>query len=267
MKTFKNWVVSEGLDIFGFESRSKQNVQKADAYDGPITPIDAEILIETMMKETLHGQQPFSKYADQIQWGRNPGAVRMVISPLGSFKSIIRKMQLDLEGSEVWVCKSIVPYKDLMKANVKIDESFALELFKKIEEINRQEIESPNKEYKGMKNLVLSLANHCLNKDIKPEIFIFCGVREIKKDENYLIEFECRGHGVEAPGRGRIEKFLIDMSYNPSTGMIKSFGQDVQSPTKGHKWYPQPSEWEEHFSPNQSQKEIIQAIGAAFSTY
>jgi hypothetical protein len=100
-----------------------------------------------------------------------------------------------------------------------------------------------------------------------PEIFIFSGVKEIKKDENYLIEFDLRGQGVEAPGSARVERFVIDMSYNPKTGMIKSFGHDIQSPTRGHVWYPQPSEWEELFSNGQDAKEIVETIGAALSTY
>ncbi len=266
MGTFKEWLINEKSDIFGFEKpRGKQTPE--DSYDGPIIPIKPEILIETMMKETLRGQEPFSAFADQIQWGRTTGAMRMVISPLGSFKSIIRKMQLDLEGKETWVCKSIIPYKDLMHANKKFDENFAMDLFEKIEQIGSLQIDTPQAEYKGLRNLTVSLASRCRRKDIMPEIFIFSGVKEIKKDENYLIEFDLRGQGVEAPGSARVERFVIDMSYNPKTGMIKSFGHDIQSPTRGHVWYPQPSEWEELFSNGQDAKEIVETIGAALSTY
>lgn len=267
MRTFTEWLLSEKADIFGFEKPRGQKQSEEDSYDGPIIPIKPEILIETMMKETLRGQEPFSEYADQIQWGRNPGALRMVISPLGSFKSIIRKLQLDLEGRETWVCRSIIPYKDLMRANKRFDENFAMDLFEKIEQIGEQEMEVPKPDYKGLRNLTVSLASHCRRKDIIPEIFIFKGVKEMKKDENYLVEFEVRGQGVEAPGSARVERFVIDMSYNPKTGMIKSFGHDIQSPTRGHVWYPQPSEWEELFSSGQDSKEIINAIGAALSTY
>lgn len=266
MKTFIEWIIEEKTDIFGFEKTVKAKAPAA-VYDGPILPINAEVLIETMVKEELHGRPAFSEYGDQVQWGKTPGAVRMVISPLGSFKSIIRKMQIDLEGKEVWSCKLVVPYKDLMRSNIRIDESFAMDLFKKIEKVDKEQIEAPDANYKGLRSLCVSLANHCCRKDIIPEIFIFTGVKEMKKDENYLIEFECRGQGVETPGSGRIERFVIDMSYNPKTGMIRSFGHDIQSPTKGHVWYPQPSEWDEYFSPNQSSKEIIGNIGAALSTY
>lgn len=259
-------MLKEGADIFGFERPAAAKDQSPE-YDGPIMPMKPEVLIETMLREKLNGQEAFSTYDDQIQWGRTPGAIRMVISPLGSFKSIVRKMQLDMEGKEVWVCKGIMPYKDITHANATFDETFAMDLFGKIEEINKQDIEAPSNEYKGLRNLTINLAQHCRRKDIMPEVFIFMGVKEMKKDENYLIEYECRGQGVEAPGSARIERFVIDMSYSPKTGMIKSFGHDIQSPTRGHVWYPQPSEWEEYFSTGQSQKEIINAIGAALSTY
>jgi hypothetical protein len=57
------------------------------------------------------------------------------------------------------------------------------------------------------------------------------------------------------------------MSYNPKSGMIRSFGNDIQSPAKGHRWYPQPSEWDEYFSSGQSESEISECIAAALSTY
>jgi hypothetical protein len=61
--------------------------------------------------------------------------------------------------------------------------------------------------------------------------------------------------------------FEINMSYNPKTGLVRSFGHDVQSPMKGHVWYPQPSEWDEYFSPAQDVSEIVDSICGALSTY
>lgn len=266
MLTFKKWLLKEDADIFGFEkTRKKVNAESLD--DNPILPINCEVVIETMMREKINGEAPFSAYADQIQWGRNPGAVRMVISPLGSFKSIFRKLHLDLEGREVWVCKNILPYKDIANSNFQFDENFAMGLFEKIEEIADQEINAPSHDYNKLENLTIKIARQSSRLDIKPELFIYRGITQIKKNENYLIEFECRGQGVETPGSGRLERFVIDMSYSPKTGMIRSFGHDIQSPTKGHVWYPQPSEWDEYFSSSQPEKEIIDAITAVLSTY
>lgn len=263
MKTFKQWLLNE--DIFGFEKRRpKENVVLDQS---PILPINTQIIIETLIESEVSGKEAFSDYPDQIQWGKNPGAIQMVISPLGSFKSIIRRLQVNLEGKQVWTCKRIVPYKDILKANKQIDEDVAHDLLDVIKEVNKDQIEAPYSEYNKLESLTLKTANYCRRKDIIPEIFIYRGIKQIKKNENYLIFFECRGQGVESPGSARLEQFIIDMSFNPKTGMIKSFGHDVQSPTRGHVWYPQPSEWEEYFSPSQKDNEIYEAIGAALSTY
>jgi hypothetical protein len=264
--TFKDWLISENRDIFGFERPKNNNAPKA-TNDLPILAINSEMLIESMLKTNLNGQEPFSEFPDQIQWGQNPGAMRMVISPLGSFKSIIRKLMLNLEGKEVWACKKIIPYNDIMNATPSFDEKLAMDLFENIEEIYKQDIEAPSREYNKLERLTLAVARTAQRRDVIPEIFIYRGIKQIKKDENYIIYFECKGQGVEAPGSARLEQFIIDMSYNKNTGMIRSFGHDVQSPIRGHLWYSQPSEWDEYFSAGQSDKEIAMAIGQALSTY
>jgi hypothetical protein len=55
-----------------------------------------------------------------------------------------------------------------------------------------------------------------------------------------------------------LEQFYIDMSYNQKTGMIRSMGVGVQSPTRQHTWTIQPSEWDEYFSNTQPEEEIIE---------
>jgi hypothetical protein len=263
MDTFRQWL--ESGDIFGFEG--KRDEKPREVNEDPIVPMNAEVIIETMLDTDIEGRKAFSDYPDQIQWGREPGAMQMVISPLGSFKSIVRKLQTNLKGESVWVCKKIIPYKDIMHSNVRFDEAFAMDLFEQIEEISKGEMEAPVFDYNGLESLTLKVANRCVRNDVMPEIFVFRGVRSIKKNENYVIFFEPRGHGVEAPGSARVEQFMIDMSYDAKTGMVRSFGHDVQSPTRGHVWYPQPSEWDECFSPTQDKNEIVNAISSAFRTY
>jgi hypothetical protein len=266
MKTFKKWLIlKEGKDIFGFEKERAAPKKVVD--ESPIIPINPDVLIDTMLETNLGGRKAFSDFPDQIQWGREPGAIQMVISPLGSFKSIVRKLHTNLKGESVWICKKIIPYTDILHASKQFDEAFASELFEQIEKVSKGDLEAPLNNYIKLDSLTIKIANYCRRKDIIPEIFMFRGIKQIKKNENYLIFFEPRGQGVETPGSARLEQFIIDMSYNPETGMVKSFGHDVQSPIKGHVWYPQPSEWEEYFSPSQSPNEITEAIGAALSTY
>ena len=67
MTTFKKWLLQEDRDIFGFE-KTRKKVDQETLDDGPIMRINAEVVIETMMREKINGEDPFSAYADQIQW-------------------------------------------------------------------------------------------------------------------------------------------------------------------------------------------------------
>lgn len=259
---FKKWLLKE--DIFGFEKKIKPNQKEPDNL--PIVSIDIEVTMNKLLQNKLNSQIPFSNFINEIQWGKENGAIKMVISPLGSFKSIIRQLTTDLEGNKIWICKKILPYKDLNKANIEIDEKLADLIFEDVEKISKKTVESPISDYKNFKNLVLKISKECQREKIIPEIFIFRGIKEINNN-HYIIFFECKGQGVETPGSGRLEQFLIEMIYDKNKGTIRSYGHDVQSRTKGHSWTPQPSEWDEYFSPAQPAEEITNCICRALSTY
>ena len=267
MKTFKKWLLEENNDIFGFDKKNQNQKITTTDEDMPLDPITADVVLETMLKKEIEGKIPFSDFHDQIQWGENIGAVRMNITPLGSYKSIIRKLQYDLEGTPQWICKKIIPYKELSNTNDIFDEVVADEVFEKIEEIYKKEEKHPSENYSNLANLTVKVANECNKKTNIPEIFVFTGFKEVKKNENYLILYECKGHGVEAPGSMRLEEFIIDMSYNKKTGIIRSLGYTVQSPTRQHLWQIQPSEWDENFLNSQNDNEICHSIAAALSTF
>lgn len=266
MKSFKNWLISEGKDLFGFENLSVVR-SKQETDNDPIKNIDSGLVIEHLIKRELGYNNAFSNFHDHIQWGKENGAVQMVISPLGSFKSIIRKLQTDLKGNSVWMCKKILPYKEITNSENYIDEEIADEIFNKIEECWKEEIEAPLNDYENLERLTIKVAETCRKKDIKPEIMVYRGVKAIEREKHYNIHFECSGHGVEAPGSMRLEQFSIDMFYDKQSGMIRSYGYGIQSPTRQHLWQIQPSEWDEIFSPSQSEKEIVSAVAAAFSTF
>jgi hypothetical protein len=133
--------------------------------------------------------------------------------------------------------------------------------------VGSEEINAPNPEYRDLEGLTRRLSRVASRRDVMPEIFIYKGVFRAKGPDNWLVVFECRGHGVEAPEGNRLEQFNIDMSYNPRTGMIRSFGQNIESPKKGRIWGVQPSEWDEYFSSGQKEKEIIESITEALKAF
>lgn len=267
MESFRQWLIQEGGDIFGFERRPKSADPEKKESDTPIQDIHCDVVMEFLASKEINGKMPIMEFSSQMRWGEETGALQMIVSPFGSYKSIIRRLQPDLDGRYVWTCQKILPYKEILDADMKVDEHLAEVLLEHIESISKFDVKAPSHEYNGLNRLVNKMARVSQRKGVIPEIFLYRGVREIKANERYIIVFECRGHGVETPGSGRLEQFHIEMCYNPSSGMVRSFGYDVQSPTKGHKWCPQPSEWDECFSSGQEDSEIVDCIAAALSTY
>jgi len=267
MTTFRRWLLGEGRDIFGFERKREERSAPTARSDMPIKDINSDLVVEFMLSNRIGGSEPIMEFSNQIRWGDKPGAIMMTITPLGSYKSIVRRLQLDLEGREVWTCKRMFLYKDLAFATEQFDENLANYIFESMESIHKEELEAPSHDYKGLRSLVTKTARLAQRRDVIPEIFLFRGVKEVEKDRNYLVFFELRGQGVEAPGSARVEQFAITFTYDPKTGMIRSFGNDIQSPARGHRWTPQPSEWDEYFSSGQKESEIAECIAAALSTY
>lgn len=264
MITFKNWLLKE--DIFGFERINNQDSKPIqDEY--PINYINTETFINKLLEFPLNETRPFSNFSNHVQWGRHNGATQVIISPLGSFRATIRRLQTNLEGNQTWICKKVLPFKEKLHSNSRLDENLAYKIFEKVEKTNENQLESAIENYSNLENLVIQISKECQKDYIIPKILIFMGIKEIKHNENYIIHFECKGQGVEAPSSARVEAFLVDMTYNPKTGLIRSTGYEVQSPIKGHKWIPQPSEWDEYFSPAQPLSEIVGCVSGALHNY
>lgn len=267
MGSFKSWLIGEGKDIFGFEGRTGRECVPPAISEDPVASLASDVIVELMMSREVGGLTPVMEFSNQVRWGEGAGAVEAVMSPLGSYKTTIRRMQPDLEGRNVWTCRKVVPYKAMLERGGVLDERVGWMLLEEVERVRRQDIEAPSRDYKGLPGLVRKASLAFQRKGTMPEIFIYRGVKEVVEARNYLVAFELRGQGVEAPGRARVEEFVVNMSYDPDAGMIRVFGHDVQSKARGHQWYPKPSEWDEKFSSGQEEREIIECIGGALSAY
>ncbi len=75
------------------------------------------------------------------------------------------------------------------------------------------------------------------------------------------------GGGNGAPDNTRVEKFHITTFFDKESGMIRVFGNNIQSPMSFRQWLPAPSEFDEMFAPTQPVEEIIDCVVDALSTY
>ena len=62
--SFKNWLIRETNDIFGFQKFNPEKSEVED--DDPIKPINIESVINELLKMPLNDQMPFSKFINQI---------------------------------------------------------------------------------------------------------------------------------------------------------------------------------------------------------
>ena len=273
MQNFHEWLLLreewEFKDIFGFESQYPQFEKKED--DGkPIKRLDSGQVLDELNRLSLGTKKAVHCWHDMVEWGDgNNGDIKVVISPIGSYKVIIRKRQMDLEGNTIWVCKKVMPLNEqsfpdqpVVKPN-KSESKIANEIYDNLLKIDKEFINASKHEF-DLEDLVVEVAQKV--RIYAPQVFLFDGCRKID-DNNYIIHMNVRGHGVERRYARRVEQFDINMSFSPKKGTIRAWGCDISSPTKGHKWQLNPSEWDETFASCQSKEEISECIINCFMSY
>lgn len=268
--SFIHWTLLKEWADFGFEK--KLSDFKADQLggkipyegSGPINPIDSEIITDE-----LHRLPPLghfscrSKMSNLLEWGHDVGALQVFISPLGSYKTIIRRKTRDLQGEETWICKDVIEFDENEFNDYEI--VLAHKIYENLYKFHKEEFDSPKKEYKDFDKLA-----HSIFSEVRRHYPAYCmfpvGMKKMN-EEYYKIIYEFRGHGVEAPGGNRAEQFNIDIFWDKNKGLIKCWGYNIDSKVRQHTWSIQPSDFEEWFSPTQDVKKIAQTIKTILMTY
>ena len=83
----------------------------------------------------------------------------------------------------------------------------------------------------------------------------------------YKIDFEFRGSGAGSPNQSTALQFNIDIIFDKEKGLIRCWGYDIDSPSNKKQFNIKPSEWDEYFSPQESNSKIISIITTTFMTY
>ena len=253
IKSFSQYV--ENKDIFGFDRQRKLELDKPKS-DKPINPLNTEIVLGELSKLPLGPKGARFSWSDLVEWGSGlPGSVQVNISPLGAYKTIIRKKILDLEGKETWICKKVIPLHELDKGPN--EQTLVDTIYELVKEVDNELEEMPIRDFGKFENFVYSLSGKL--RQHAPDIFSMEGLTRTS-DNDYIIYFNLNGSGLEAPTARRLEQFHVNLSYYPHAGVIRCWANDVSSPTNQHKWEIVPSRWDEFFSPAQPRKEIEDAI-------
>ena len=261
---FKSWM--EMAD-YGFDSDSTlkptggpQSIEG----DGLFKKIDGSLIIDELTRFPAVGTyEAIQKFHDLVEWGEGPGALQIKITPLGSMKVVVRRLTKDLIGEDAWICKKVYPLKDNIHLEKEIQ--IAHKVYENINEISQTMVDSANNICENFDKLAWKIWSVAKRKH--PSYCLF-PVSLRQQNENYFkMIFEFKGQGVEKQGSKRVEQFNIDLNWDKNKGLIRCWGYDIDSTMGQHSWKIQPSEWDELFSPNQKQEEIIECIINTFNQY
>lgn len=268
--SFNRWRLMKEFADYGHEKSIDQKVHKelggtsAFKGDNPIDPINSHLIIKELKRLPPLGVfNAQDKWTDVLEWGYNAGALQIDITPLGSYKIMVRKKIKDLQGETHWICKKVLPLNE--NDHNKNEIPLAHEIYDNLQEINKEMVEGPLKEFPEFDRLALDLFGEVKRKYPAYIMFPF-GMKKISENY-YKIIFEFRGHGVEAPADARALQFNIDFLWDNKKGLLRCWGYDIDTAKKSYSWYPAVSEWDEYFSPAQEPKEIIEAVVQCFLTY
>jgi len=267
--SFKYWLVKE-MANYGFGDPLDQILGGTDVMKGDdlFKKINPNLIISELIKmpSIIPATEAKQTFNDVIQYGDQAGAFKVELTPLGSMRVVTRRLTKDLEGNDSWICKSIHTISDFDDQNN--ESNIANDVYEKMNEINQKEIDGPEKGYTELERLAQKL--WYTTKKQHPSYIMF-PTQLRKQDENYYkLVYEFRGQGVGAPYNGktgRAEQFDIDLIYYPKRGIIRCFGYDIDSSNRERKFYIQPPEWDEEFSPKQDDHEIVENIVKLFLQY
>lgn len=259
---FKTWF--EATDIFGFDPEIRDEAISDNMLARPISQFNIELMMEFLNNKRVGLHAANCPFVNEIQWGTEPGsAIKLEVDTGYSFH--LKKLVVDLQGQKRWITKKLFQLNRHGYGGH--EDSVASEVHEHIQKAMESPMESPVEEYGDgeLQKLVVHLAGRI--RRVAKEVFLYQGVKKVDEN-NYLIMFECRGGGVEAPDQRRVEKNLTQVTYDKEGGTIRIQNYNVESPVGGpHEWAISPQDIDLYFLPTQPRDEIAEVVGVHFKYY
>jgi len=265
---FREWFTKSADEMFGFDTKAGLNTNRpTDRSEDVLKPLSFDILLgELVHLGNVGTKSPRRTFTDHIEWGDQPGAWTMDVSPLGSLRVTLRKLVTDIKGDPHWICKKVIPLAGQEFTEGKAREvNLAHTIHTELNNLDRKTmLEAPKDYYPEFRRLVIRVSD-AIRKD-HPIIMVNEGIRKVS-DQYYIIYLSYRGHGVELPTQLRCEQFDINMVFQPERGILHCWGCEIVSRTRQHEWKSRVSRWDEVFMPTQSEEEITDCIVKMMASY
>lgn len=253
MKKFKQWLIKEGKDIFGFDKQMPDSFPKKDS-DTPVNTFNVEFFSNLLAKENIGVLRPNQIFINEVVWGeRVPGSLAVYFHSLLNLE--LCRLVEDLQGNSTWITKKVL---QIDRSGVGGSEpGVAQEVLTELNNIYKSPMESPKKEC-DLEDLVIDVAEKL--KRTARDIFIFEGITQVDPND-YIIRFSVRGQGVEAPDHHKVLEHQTRMIFHPDRGFIEGWMYQIESPVgKAPNWDIMPSDISSFFSPLQDSEEIAEAL-------
>lgn len=257
---FKDWLLQEGKDIFGFEK--DRAVKKKDERDEkPVNGINLEQISDYLSMHEIGVKRPRIRFVNEVHWGKGPGALRVWFGT--GLNVMIERQGVDLNGTPRWYTKKI--YQLDQTGYGGFEDAIAYEIIEQLEKIDETELDSAKRDYDDLESLVAHMAS-AMKRTARP-VFIFEGIRKVDRN-NYVIRFSLRGHGVEAQEQQRVEENQTQITFDKESGVVRVTNFNIESPVgKDHKWEIMPTDTDLNFFPTQSREEIVETMATTLHWY
>ncbi len=260
--SFKSFI-NENLDIYGMD-RDRDKTKPEAQNDGlPINTFNLEEFVNILSENKLGVKEPSINFVNQITWGGNhTGSVRLKVSP--NLQCRLQKQGIDLEGTQVWYDKKYVAINRTGYGGHEQD--VAGRVANLLEEIDKEGVDSPNREYAGLESLAVKMASKI--RQTASEVFMFNKTKKLN-DNNYVIQMSVQGSGTGGlqNSQYKIAENQTNISYDKRTGMIRVFNNNLESGPKGRSWIPAESGFDCSFFPSQPEEEIISVVATFLKYY
>lgn len=250
-------------DIFGFDKeKAEREKQEFDdkivsLSDLPVRKFDLGRMMDFILRESQYDPKPaHSRFLTEVQWGSQPGAMRLVITP--KYHAVVQRLHTDLEGEPAWLCKKVFSINAPKYAGK--EDIVASELHEVVQLVERQGMENPHKK-PDLEDLANDMANRFKR---EPNEFLYLmGMKQVTEN-HYCIYFSGRAGGVGrstgAKTSAMIREYIINVGYEKNRGLIKVFSHFVNETDEGESWGIQPAEFNQLYMPSQPNHEIIESI-------
>jgi len=251
----------EATDIFGFDQERATERADDNMLSKPINQFNLELMMDLLSKKPIGHQIPMSRFVNEIQWGSQPGAIRLEVDTGLTF--YIKRLGVDKTGNPRWVTKRMFQLNRSGYGG--LEDAVSQEIYEHLEKYYQGQLDAPLEDYHDLDSLVTHIYNKM--KRVSKDIFIPEGIKKVN-DNVYILTLGVRGHGLEAQDQRRVEQNQTVVAYDRDQGTIRVFNYNIESPVGGpHSWNIMESDLDIYFFPTQSREEISECLAVHFKYY